>query len=69
MFQFCGNARGENCHETGNDADDGAAANTGRTTASASCWYNGWLRILPISTIGFTALYVGSSPISTTSGK
>ena len=32
-------------------------------------WYNGRLRILLIYTIGFTALYVGSSPISTTSGK
>ena len=32
-------------------------------------WYNGWLRILLIYTIGLTALYVGSSPILTTSGK
>ena len=32
-------------------------------------WYNGWLRILLIYTIGLTALCVGSLPILTTSGK
>lgn len=32
-------------------------------------WYNGRLGILLIYTIGLTALYVGSSPILTTSGK
>jgi hypothetical protein len=61
---------GENCHGTGNaPMTERQRKYRENYRERVAGWYNGWLRILLIYTIGLTALYVGSSPILTTSGK